>query len=698
MKNFWKNKRVVAYIALKHHTRFITPVMDAIAQKGADVEYLVAQAERSQEITAIDSGIPYRHIFDFLTPSDHQEIHDNYMALRETFARAMVKDRVFNLQMLTVLDKTLFATAQEYVGFKNYLETHDVDLCIALHELNRWGKTFSFHAKRYNTPFLTFQEGLYTTATAYYSFTMTGHAQYSTLNLVWGKSTKEWLTEYEAPKEKIISAGNTHIIDEIGKAQKNNTRAVKRKHFNCDNQLVVLLLSSIFIKPLGELLPLLEIFKKHSHLKLFIKFHPGTLKITVEKWVASVPEEIKKQIHFIHSEEDTYALMAMSDLCLLTEGSTTGLEALAFGKPIVELDLPSPNQYDFSLAQEKAALKMTPQALEKILAEKKDISALIDTDAVNRYMTNELHDTDNAIPNVLSLMQSTIQANQSYDPAPLQSENAGTAMDWSIILPVTEDPETFLTILEAISLHSDDALFELFIIRPDHTSQLIQQILDSLEGDVTVLQTTDTSNLNTILNQASAMACGRHLIFFDSYIAPKKGWLSSLKDTIPRYNSHTIFGGKVVSRFNNIIHAGMVVDANNCPVSAYVHLDKNFQKACIERSFQMIHHFAVVEKQFFRDLGGFDPEAGRYRFMDLSLRARKKQPGGEPVIYLPKVELVAAQGYTQPDADTDSVFFYSKWHGALWESEEALYQSDGITALQLNAARMTRAMEIASRT
>jgi hypothetical protein len=50
MDNFWKNKKIIAYIALAHHTRFIIPVMEKLASNGARIRYIVGQAERSQEI------------------------------------------------------------------------------------------------------------------------------------------------------------------------------------------------------------------------------------------------------------------------------------------------------------------------------------------------------------------------------------------------------------------------------------------------------------------------------------------------------------------------------------------------------------------------------------------------------------------------------------------------------------------------
>ena len=118
MTDFWKNKKIIAYIALAHHTRFITPVMEALESRGATIKYIVAQAERSQEITAINLGLKHSHIFDYVTPKDHGKIQENYQQLVKTFSNSLKNDFFLGILPVTVTDKTLFATATEYIGFK----------------------------------------------------------------------------------------------------------------------------------------------------------------------------------------------------------------------------------------------------------------------------------------------------------------------------------------------------------------------------------------------------------------------------------------------------------------------------------------------------------------------------------------------------------------------------------------------------
>ncbi len=695
MDNFWKNKKITAYIALKHHSRFIVPIMEKLAAMGARIHYLVAQAERSQEITAIETGLDYSHIFEFLKKSDNNEINEIYLDLRNTFASTLVKDIAFTLQVQTVLDKTLFTTAQEYVAFRNYFETDRPDLCIALHEVNRWGKMFAFHAKRAGVPFITLQEGLLTAASANLNFQMTGHVQYSTLCFVWGENSRKKLVSFEAPEQRVIPVGNTHLSDEIKNLARKNVRAKKRKQYKCRDKFVVLLLFSSDLPVLDEMRPLFNVFQNNPEIMLFTKFHPATTRLKIDTWLKPLNENFRKNIHPVHGEENTYELMAASDLCVLSEGSTTGLEALAIGKPLVLLKLRAPVIYRSNLADKNAALGMTPQELADAVTQKTDFNAMMDHDSVLQYIKDELYKTEGSIDYAVKIMKSALSANLSGSPEPLVPENE-ISTDWTIVIPVSDSPDNFLELLEKTAVNSSEKKFEVILIKQENVDPAIQQIIDSLEGDISIIQDQGRTCLPELMNQAGAMARGRYLIFMDYDIAPGRNWLSSLEQGFSTFKNTKIFGAKIINRFNNIIHAGMVVNANSQPVSAYVHLDSRFPHAMKPRPFQMVDHFICTEKKFFLEAGGFEPQSGRYMFCDLCLRCLHAGTRPETIMYMPDVELLCLDDRPRPQGHEDSIFFYSKWHKFLWESESRLLKDDGVSSLQLDAARMTRAMEIAS--
>lgn len=697
MDKFWTGKKVTAYIALKHHTRFIIPIMNTLKMHGAQINYLVAQAERSQEITAIETGLQYNHIFDFLTDDDTELCRDIYLDMRDTFGPTLLKDIAYSLQVPTVIDKTLYTTAQEYVAFKKYFQVYKPDLCLALHEVNRWGKMFAYHAKCSGVPMITLQEGLLTTASANLNYQMTGHVQYSTLCFVWGEGSRQKLAGFEAPADRIIPTGNTHLSNEIKKLNRKKVREKIRKRFCNDDKFVVLLLYSATITKADEFIAFFEIFKHRKNIELFIKFHPATSRVHIDNWLATVPDEILSPIKFIHGEEDTYDLIAMSDLCVIPEGSTTGLEALAIGKPLILLDLTTPIIYKTDIVEKKAALSYTPKALAKALIEEKNFDHLFEDRNVEKYIQHEVFKAEDCIDYTVEILKQVISANSYPNPEPIKSR-AKDEMEWSIILPVSENPDIFLAQLEAIATKSKNENFEVILLKRDKTDPLIDTIIESLEGDFHIIPRPDKECTAAGMNKAAAVAKGKNLIFLEEGVCPVAKWMDYLNKGFETWGEKKIFGAKLFNQYNNIIHAGMIIDINNQPVSAYQHLDHKFPHVCRSRPFQIINHFVCINRRFFLLNGGFESKSGTYLFMDLCLRISQIIQDPEPVIYLHDVELISHHKKSDEVKYDGAIFFYSKWHHLLLESESKLLKSDGVSTLQIEAARMTRAMETANST
>lgn len=690
MDTFWKNKKILTYIALMHHTRFIIPIMERLKQLGADVHYIVGQAERSQEITAIECGLNYKHVFEYLSEKDSDEIQKNYLREREAFSKALVEDYAMGTQLVTVLDKTLYSTAQEYTAFKNLLDVEKPDICFALHEVNRWGKMFAFWSKKLNIPFITLQEGLGYDP----NFGYIGQVQYTTLDLVWGERIKKKLSDFEAPVERIIPVGNTHLSKEIERQKKDQSREKIRKKHDLNGYFVPLLLFSASPVPKDILMPLLKTVSHQSHLKMIVKFHPACKYKTYEEWKASIPEKLKKKIIFVHGSENTYDLISASDLCVLARPSTTGIEAIAFGKPLVQLDIPSKIQEVYSFVDQQVALGRTPEKLADELAVKNDFIKMFDPVTINNFLVNELTDTTGAVDRFIDIARKMISANKPGKMAPLNS-TVKPLFEWSFIITVPKNsPEKFLFQLNSIAEHTDESdNFEVILIQPPDISPDTKTILDSLEGNITSIVNDKEIETYSLINSVVAMkAKGKYLVFFAELICPGENWLTEIKKGIKKYGHKKIYGAKIINPYNNIVHAGMVLNANNSPTSAYKHLDTDFPAANKERHFQMLDQFIAMERQSFLDLGGVWAPTGLYAFLDLCLRAAEFYETDDAAIYLPQVSLTSHGSPATPNID-NSIHFFSRWHGSLWNSEDKLYKEDEISRLQLDAARMTRAIE-----
>ena len=689
MTSFLKDKKIIAYIALKHHTRFIIPIMEALKAQGAKIQYIVGSAERSQEITAMECGIDYVHAFDYTDPSDQKAVDETYHLLRDGFVEGIKKDVAIGASvLLTVLDKNLHATAREYIGFKNFLEREKPDLCLALHELNRWGKMLSFWAKKMNIPFFTLQEGLYAAT----DYLFIGHVQFSTMDLVWGEKTRQKLIGYEAPADRVIAVGNTHIAQEIKLLEKNKTRQKKRKAFGFNKKFVVLLLFSALPSPHNEILPLFKYFKATKDRELIVKFHPVTTQIIIQEWTEKFPKEILPRM--IHGEESTYDLMAAADLCVLSEPSTTGLEALAIGKPLVQLKLKAPAKFPYDFVKSGVARHLSPEELIKELDTPQNFSRPIDTQTIKKFIQEELTDTSGATQRITDIFEKAIAHNQAKDPAPLSYESPAPSLPWSIIVPVPLDPQIFLIQLESIAAHSEGSGdYEVILLVPPDPSPEIQTILESLEGDVRSIQLPMGTPTAQAMNMGARISRGKTLVFTAPHLAPHPNWLAHLKNGVLENDKSTPIGGMIISPNDNIIHAGINVDINNSPTPAYPHLDSKFPKAQEKKHFAMVDHFIGIDRDFFKTLGGFHPASGRYAFMDLCLSAGDKEADAR-CLYIPEIKFTQVAPPPAPGDENDALYFYARRHGVLWENEVQFHANEEVDMLQLDAARLTRAMEL----
>jgi len=687
MPEFWKNKKILVYIALAHHTRFISPVMEKLSRYGAKVDYVIGQAERSQEITAINLGLNYTHVFDWLKPEDQTDIQDNYLRLRNTFSTNLKNGYLYSSTPVTVTDKTIHSTAMEYVGFRNIMIEKKPDIGFALHELNRWGKMFSFWAKKFNVPVVTFQEGLYYGM----DFGYTGHLQYSTFNLVWGKRIKHKLIDFEAPADRVIEVGNTHLANEIERQKKNSIRKKKRQEFKCKNKFAVLLLFSGEIPDINELHPLFKAVSASTDKKLFIKFHPSARHDQVERWISMIPKAYKPAITTFSGDENLYDLLSMSDVVALTQTSTTGLEALFFKKPLVILDVKTSQRLAYSFTEFKVAVQMTPKEFGKAVSENTDFTGLTDQKDIDKYLETELSGTRTAIETVIDISEKIIKAKQTRAKQALKSTTNETR-DWSIIVELPKTPENILRQLEAIALNSEGSgTFEVILIEPCGISKQASEILDTLKGDLIRLKTVRGQSIPEMMNKAALSASGRTLVFIKEGLVPMPGWLGHLDSGIKKYGKNKIWGARILDDRGGICHDGIIINKNNSPVSPYNHLPAEYPNALKERSFQMIDHFTAMNRSHFYRMGGFWEKAGSYSFMDICLRAGKSDKKKDYCIYLPKVCLAKLKNNKKTTPD-EAIYFYGRWQGRLWENQEVFYKTDQITESEINTARLAQSM------
>jgi hypothetical protein len=107
----------------------------------------------------------------------------------------------------------------------------------------------------------------------------------------------------------------------------------------------------------------------------------------------------------------------------------------------------------------------------------------------------------------------------------------------------------------------------------------------------------------------------------------------------------------------------------------------------------MVDHFLAVEKKLFLSAGGFSSNAGEYRFLDFCLKARQITDDPEPIVFLPDLQCIFLSDPPETRPISDSIYFYGKWHGTLWESETRLYQQDELSIEDVTRSKLMSAMQ-----
>ncbi len=371
----------------------------------------------------------------------------------------------------------------------------------------------------------------------------------------------------------------------------------------------------------------------------------------------------------------------------------------------MQLDVEINTEVPYSFTEQNVAIKMTSSELAKALSEKKDFSTFIDHEVLQSYLEAELTDPDGATDRIIHIAEKLIEANNFTCPAPIiptdDNPNKENTLEWSIIIPIpSESEEEFLFQLETLSVNSENCgEYEVILIKPDKPSKQICNILDSLKGNIQIIDIKNKANHPEMMNKASKNAKGKKLLFLSELLAPCENWLVILKQAFKKYGNKKILGAKITNKQNNIVHAGMVLNENNAPVSAYLHLGHDFSLANTERPFQMLDYFIALTKDYFFELGGCWEKSGKNAFMDISLRAQEDTYDSngttDPMatIYLPELHLIQLIEKKEKINFDDSIHFYGRWHGTLWESREKLYSNDGISKIKLDAARLTSAIK-----
>jgi hypothetical protein len=424
------DKTGVCFSGRVHHSQKLVPLMDYLhTQGGINIRYVTSAFNSfnldSFERPLKDQGLQYDLIQDWMTEELVQEMHRlNRTAQNQITQRMFLEEHNILDDISTIWVRDAFRDTLEcYVLFRQYLKDVRPDIVFVLHESNFWTKILAYWAKELNIPVVSFQEGMYRPpGDSQYFRTLYGKilAQYSTRVCLWGNYAKDIFLDCGVPAEKLVPVGAAHLDEPLAVPDhvRQNIRHKLRQDLQIkpNQQLILMLLSpsKIWQGNLTRDIRLVSQYVRENPGKsLIVKWHPmehselvTQVRNQLEPGMPTLPQNSGHVIH-LH-ERDILHLIWASDLALI-QNSTTGLECLAFGLPLVEWNLePNPLPHSYfadGVAERIHHAEDIPRLSNFLNGEHFEVKP----EAVEHYIENMLYRLDgNARARILDLVATII--------------------------------------------------------------------------------------------------------------------------------------------------------------------------------------------------------------------------------------------------------------------------------------------------
>ena len=666
-------KKALCFIALPHHNRFLVPMMEALTAQGMATHYFTAAAEGAFEITLNQAKLPYRHIYDYANEDTSARSNAAFRRLRGQFQQTLLESPALQVVPVVIQDKTMRAAVDNFYCLDQMLRQEKPDVLFALHELNPWGKMLGYLSHVHRVPYFTLQEGLYYSHVFYHRF----HTDYSTACMVWGDACKQTLVQAGCGADKIYPLGNTQIWTAkdlyTSDAMVQRTRAALG--IPADKKIVLLLMSHSSYQPF-DARPLVDWMRARGDVVTVVKWHPITAKDVIER---ALSKHLHEPLLINAQDGDTYALLGASDVCVTVGNSTTGLEALVYGKPLVEVRLPD-QEYSYAargVAEAAAGFEGVVAAAEALLIRGRTADRAA---KVEKYLDDNFAYRDGrTLARMVRLVEESIGAREQGQRPKLTGTD-GVLFPCTIVLPVDDVmPQSLLATLESLAANTAADLFEIIIVNCT-ANAATREVLASLRGDVTVLEGSPEWSYAMACNRAAEIAAGKHLAFLKPGLLLSSGWLEALLEVTEANPKIGVVGAQSLDSTGMLWHIGYAFDVNQSPFAMYRMLAPDFTGAKKIRHFRAVATPFLVRRELFRALGGFN-EKLHNRFEDVDFCLTAKQAGND-VVYAPESRIIFHELSWQPSAERDvdnRIRFYSRWTGHLWQNDEEVLQQDDLS-------------------
>lgn len=671
-----KGKKVLCFIALSHHNRFLVPIMQTLAAAGMESHYFTAPAESALEITLNQAGLEYIHTTDYADESLADFLNAEMRVFWPVFWEKMESTPALQMIPVIINSKDIRNTAEIYHCIKRMIEVEKPDVLFALHEINPWGKMMGHLSHECGIPFFTLQEGLYYGDAYIYRY----HTDYSTACVVWGQDCREVLLRSGCADDKIYPLGNSHIWHIKQTLLNDNKRQQTYKELGiaAGKKIVLFLMSYYNYAPL-ELEPYFRWAKAQKDVVTVFKWHPMSPK----SWVEIATSKIKHLPNVVSTHDfDTYALLSATAVCVLVGNSTTGLEALALGKPLVEVRLPG-QHYSFAERGVADLIEGLDDYAKFIEAALKGEVSAERAAAIEAYLAHNLaYRDDHVLDRMVALVDEAVSARALLRNRPaltLAAPGDTAQKPCTLVLPVDDcAAEVLLQTLEALA-ELPSHLYDAVIIDCAADAN-IKALLAELGREHKLIKGEVGWSYSDACNRAAEIAQGKYLALMKPGILPAADWLETLLQTAADQPQAGVLNGLTVDGRDFIWHMGVAFEGNNAPYSLYQLLPAAALGAPRMREFRAIEGPFLVATELFCRLGGFSPHLrNRFHDIDFCLRARE---AGFTVLHtsFARATFRAPSWLVDSQDQTNNrIRFFSAWVGSLWQDDPAHLAQDGLT-------------------
>jgi len=244
----------------------------------------------------------------------------------------------------------------------------------------------------------------------------------------------------------------------------------------------------------------------------------------------------------------------------------------------------------------------------------------------------------------------------------------------SLIVPVHNGLSYLRTMLETLRANTPDELYEL-ILSDDASDAETKAFLMDLPGWARVEFVPENRGFAATCNSGAKLAHGEFLVFLNSDLEFRSGWLEAMLDAAELDPRIAAVGAKLLYPDGTIQHGGVFLREDRldrCPLAAsHDHVGKPSNDHGANQREDLLAVTAaamLVRRRAFESVGGFD-EGYINGLEDVDLCLKLGQ-AGHRVVYEPKCELVHHESksgakrfaFSKPNQRR----FLDKWYGRVW--------------------------------